>query len=135
MSSTPINRDDGEHGPIVVLADDDEDARALLMSAVRSDGFRVYEASDGGALVECIEGLLARGERVSLVLSDINMPEPDGIEATKKLRKLDASLRVILMSAFASASVVKNALQAGAERVLRKPLALSTVLGLLPAAP
>lgn len=122
----------GDAQPIVVLADDDDDARTLLMRAVRGKGFEVYEARNGQSLVECIKSLRARGQQVSLVLSDINMPDPDGIEATERLRELDSSLRVVLMSAFASANVIRSALQAGAEQVLRKPLAIGTILGLLP---
>lgn len=86
----------GDARPIVVLADDDEDARTLLARAVRRKGFKVCEASSGESLLACIGSLRARGQRVSLVLSDINMPDPDGIEATEKLHQLDSSLRVVL---------------------------------------
>jgi len=125
----------GDAQPIVVLADDDEDARNLLTRAVRSKGFKVYEACSGESLLACIKSLRARGQQVSLVLSDINMPEPDGISATEKLHELDSSLRVVLMSAFASAGVIRSALRAGAEQVVRKPLAMGTILGLLPVLP
>ncbi len=122
---------DGEHAPVMVLADDDDDSRTLIASRARAAGFRIYEARDGSGLVACVRTLLARGERIGVVLSDINMPECDGIDATKQLLGLCSSLRVVLMSAVATTAVVQRALQAGAKAVLCKPIAVSALLALV----
>jgi len=115
----------------MVLADDDEDARSLLARSARAAGFRIYEASTGSALIACVRRLLARGEKIGIVLSDVNMPECDGIDATTELLGLNSSLRNVLMTAVASAAVVQRALQAGAKAVLCKPIAVSAVLALV----
>lgn len=120
----------GDKGSIVV-ADDDDDARVLLAGAVRRAGFRIYEANSGGALLACVRLLLARGEPISAVVSDIDMPECNGIAATTRLLEMQSSLRIILMSAFASDFVVQTALEAGAERVLHKPFATSVAIAVL----
>lgn len=131
MASSTETSCANEDGPVMVLADDDDDSRALLANRARAAGFRIYEANTGSGLVACVRLLLARGEHIGVVLSDINMPEGDGIDATRQLLGLNASLRVVLMSAIASASVVQRALQAGAKAVLCKPIAISAVLALV----
>lgn len=115
-------------GPILVLADDDDDLRDLLAARARAAGYRTFEVSTGTALVDGVRALLAQGEHIAAVLSDINMPECDGIGATEQLLRLNASLRVVLMSAFISSAEVQKAIKAGAVQVLRKPFASSVAL-------
>lgn len=131
VTSAQETQRDANGGPVMVLADDDEDARSLIAHRARAAGFRIYEASTGRALISCVRRLLAGGEEIGVVLSDVNMPECDGIAATKELLGINASLRVILMTAVASAAVVQRALQAGAKAVLCKPIAVSSVVALV----
>lgn len=117
--------------PIVVVADDDEDARTLLAEGLRAAGCVTYEASNGGALLACVQLLLAREQKVALVLSDVHMPEADGISAAAQLMALDPSLHVVLMSAFADPAVLERASAAGVSRVLHKPFGRNVLLEVL----
>lgn len=116
---------------MVLLADDDEDARSLIARTVRKAGFEVHEVSDGASLLAKARSLFQDEQQVTLVLSDINMPEPDGLAVTPQLLALEPTLHIVLMSAFADASVVRAARELGVKRVLRKPFAVSLVVQIL----
>jgi CheY-like chemotaxis protein len=117
--------------PMVLLADDDDDARDLVARTIRQQGFRVHESADGGSLLAAARSALEGGERVTLVLSDINMPPPDGLSVTRQLLDLEPTLHVVLMSAFADATVLRKARAAGAQKVLRKPFAVGMISQIL----
>lgn len=112
---------------IVVVADNDDDARQLVADALRRLGFSVVEACNGNELVLRANELLNASQPISIVVSDIGMPGCDGIEAARRLRSLAPSLPVILMTAFGDAGVHQRAQQAGARRLLRKPFSLSAL--------
>lgn len=120
-----------DEAPVVVVADDDDDARELVAHTLRAAGFTIHECTDGGALIACVKLLLAREEHVSLVLSDINMPEADGLTAAAELRAMQPSLHVVLMSSCAEDALLERAQGVGVRRVLRKPVAGSRLLEVL----
>ncbi len=69
--------------PLILVADDEADIRALLRILLEKDGYRVLEAADG---LEALEALRDHGD-VSLILLDIMMPNLDGFETARALRK------------------------------------------------
>jgi CheY-like chemotaxis protein len=103
----------------VLVADDDEDARFLMSNAFRRAGFEVHEASNGNELVA---SFTAHATARTVVVSDIGMPECDGIAATIALRKLQPAVLVLLVTAFANPTTLSDAHNAGAAKVLNKPL-------------
>lgn len=75
--------------------------RTLLAEALRTEGFEVDEAADGGRMLECAE--LARSNdalKYDLVVSDVRMPAVDGFTLVGRLRAGDGDVPVILMTAF-----------------------------------
>lgn len=114
-------------GRIVVVAENDDDARELVAQALQGLGFRVIEASSGEELLLRTYELLDAAHHVSLVISDIGMPGCDGIEATRRLQARAPTLPVILMTAFGDAGVYHRAVQAGARQLLRKPFSLAAL--------
>jgi len=106
----------------VLVADDDDDMRALLVTSLRRVGFDVIEASDGEQLLDLFKDLQADGGTRLLVVSDIDMPGCDGIEATKRLRSTAPDVPVILLTAFSDQATQRAASDAGATRVMLKPL-------------
>lgn len=102
-----------------LVADDDDDCRLLMSSAFRRAGFEVHEASNGNELVDCF---VAHATTHTVVVSDIGMPECDGIEATIAMMKLQPSARILLVTAFANPTTLMEARNAGAAQVLHKPL-------------
>jgi DNA-binding response OmpR family regulator len=102
-----------------LVADDDDDTRTLMASALQRAGFDVRESSNGEELIASFDALaVAR----TLVVSDIGMPKCDGIMATIMLRKVAPQMLVLLVTAFGDPRTLAAARDAGADQVLTKPL-------------
>jgi len=78
--------------PKILIADDDPHIRDVLAYALAREGFAIAQAADGAAALAAV-----RSERPDLVILDIVMPEMDGTEVCRRLRK-DSSLPVIFLS-------------------------------------
>lgn len=108
----------------ILVVEDDPAVRGLLRKFLRDAGYEVLEALDGR------QGMsVFRQTRPNLVLLDIVMPEKDGLETLKEMRRLDASAVVFTMSGGTS-SVDNNHVAAllGAERSFLKPIDLGELL-------
>jgi CheY-like chemotaxis protein len=102
----------------VLIVDDDEDLRVLASRALRKIGYRVSEASGG---VEALE-MIAKS-KPDLVLLDLAMPEPGGIEVLRILRAKPelADLPVIVMTASSDEIATRESFEAGATDFVTKP--------------
>ncbi|MDP5182287.1 response regulator [Blastococcus sp. BMG 814] len=110
----------------VLVADDEDDIRALVCLAVRKAGCRVVAAApDGTAALEA-----ARAALPDLAVLDVSMPGATGLEVCEALRSAPATAgtRILLLSAGASPDEVARGLAAGADAYLPKPF---TVAGLV----
>ena len=101
--------------PKVLLADDHPMMLQGLRKILEPDCEVVGEAVDGPALVEA-----ARRLRPDLVITDISMPEVDGIEATRRLRTAAPETKVLILSIHTEPSWVRSAFDAGAHAYLPK---------------
>jgi len=112
--------------PIILVIEDYSDNRTLLSALLRAKGYKVVEARDGK------EGLL-QANRITpdLILMDLAMPEMDGVEATRQLRRRNALARtpIFAISAYATSGVKKDALAAGCAEVFIKPVDIESLLG------
>lgn len=109
---------DIDDNPAILVVDDDEDSRRILMYGLGSAGYRVLVANNGAAAVELCQVVLP-----SLVIMDLAMPEMDGYEATRAL-KADERTRdvpVIAWSARIIAGDSADLLTVGFDEVLPKP--------------
>ncbi len=104
-----------------IIADDDEAVREVI-GAMISDHFTVIYASNGKEAVEIYRML-----KPDLVLMDILMPEVDGIQATKEIKKMDPDAKIIAITAYAS-SKGNEILSAGALDVIEKPISKSRLI-------
>ena len=116
---------DGEHfspsplqGLRVLVVDDDADSRLLLQSALESDGASVALAGSAASAFE-----LLSAQRMDVLISDIGMPDEDGISLIKRLRAIPKTqaLPAIALSAYARVEDVNAALAAGYQRHVAKP--------------
>jgi CheY-like chemotaxis protein len=115
----------GADAPAILVVDDDEDSRRILMYGLGSAGYRVLLAENGAAAVE-----LCRQLRPDLVIMDLAMPEMDGYTATRAL-KADERTRdvpVIAWSARVFAGDTTDLRDAGFDEVLAKPALPADVL-------
>lgn len=101
----------------IVVADDDDDMRALIAVALRSDGYDVREAKDGVALLE----ILSDRRAPHIVISDVRMPGVDGLTMLAALRRVGQRFPVILMSAYCNHEIRDEARSNGADVFLEKP--------------
>jgi len=108
--------------PRVLIADDDPLLRKMLSRLLRRASFDVVEADSGRA---ALAELAAK--RVDVILSDIHMPDGDGIELLRSIRRVDLDIPVILMSGKPDVATAATALELGAFRYLTKPLPTETV--------
>ena len=100
----------------LMLADDHRMLREGLRRSLSEDGFDVVgEASDGEEAVR-LEGDL----RPDVVLMDVTMPDVDGVEATRRIRRLYPDIQVVMLTMHADQSVISEALRAGAAGYLVK---------------
>jgi two-component system response regulator HydG len=107
----------------ILVADDEKAHRLMLRAHLERESFDVIEASDGQ------DAIIKVGERiVDLVLMDIRMPVIDGMEALTKIKKLNPSIPVIIMTAYGSIGSAVEALKSGAEDYLTKPLDMDELI-------
>lgn len=101
----------------LLVVDDDHAHRTMLKTLLSGWGYGITEADDGTTAVAAVE------ERpFDLVLMDVRMLRMSGIEAIPKIRQLDPTTPVIVMTAYASVETAVNALKSGAYDYLTKPL-------------
>lgn len=108
---------------LVLVADDDDEVRGLLLELLTSAGYRVEEARDGK---EAVEKTLAHD--VSLVLIDLNMPRMNGQKAVEALRRTSRDCPIICMTGESSQREIDAVLRAGAVSCHRKPFDLGVLL-------
>ena len=113
--------------PRVLVADDEDDIRTLVALAVRRAGCSVVASvADGDTALA-----LARVELPDLTVLDVSMPGRTGLEVCTELRAdpATAAVRVLLLSAGASAEDVARGLAAGADAYLPKPFTVAGLVG------
>jgi DNA-binding NtrC family response regulator len=104
--------------PRVLVVDDDRTQRALLQRFLRSDGYDVELAEDGAAALDIIQTM-----PIDVVLTDMRMPGMNGRELLGRLQALDASLPVIVMTAFTDLQdAVDLVTREGAAYYIQKPI-------------
>ena len=104
--------------PLVLLAEDDDDVRALAELVLRRDGFEVIAVADGDAALAAAE---ARPPDVAVL--DVSMPLMDGLETARRLRDRDATsgVRILLLTARVTDADRERGRAAGVDDQLDKP--------------
>ena len=103
----------------VLLVEDTEDNRFMMRRLLEMSGYRVVEATNGDEAVK-----LAEAEQPGLILMDLSLPVIDGLAATRLIRKLPqlAKTPIIAVSAHDSSDFLSEALQAGCNSYITKPI-------------
>lgn len=103
--------------PRVLLAEDDDEMRRLIVEALHKDGYQVTAVADGGRLLVTLAHELVGKDGATLadlVLSDVRMPICSGMQILEQLRAARWRTPVILMTAFGDAATREHARTLGA---------------------
>ena len=110
--------------PRVLIVDDNVDQRHLLYQLLDGVGFYIEQASDGEQAVD-----LAKSFAPNVILMDMRMPKMDGLKATREIRRCYGDLiKILVVSSNAFDTDLKAALDAGADRFIKKPFLLNDIL-------
>jgi two-component system, chemotaxis family, chemotaxis protein CheY len=108
----------------ILVVDDAAFMRMMIKDTLSKNGFVISgEAENGAKAVE-------RYKEVSpeLVIMDITMPEMDGIQAVKEIKKINGNAKIIMCSAMGQQAMVIEAIQAGAKDFIVKPFQQERIL-------
>ena len=108
----------------ILICDDAAFMRMMIKDILTKNGYNVAgEAENGMKAVEKFKEV-----NPDLVLMDITMPEMDGIQALKEIKKLDGGAKVIMSSAMGQQAMVIESIQAGAKDFIVKPFQAERVI-------
>lgn len=108
----------------ILICDDAAFMRMMIKDILSKNGYNVAgEAENGLKAVEKYKEI-----NPDLVLMDITMPEMDGIQALKEIKKIDAGATVIMCSAMGQQAMVIESIQAGAKDFIVKPFQADRVI-------
>ena len=114
---------------LVLVADDDNDMRAVVVNALRADGCTTLEARDGEEVLDLLRRAQTDPELgPDVLLLDVKMPKLSGLGVLEALRVAKWSLPVVVITALSDESIHKVAMALGAIGLLRKPFGAGDVL-------
>jgi two-component system, cell cycle response regulator CpdR len=108
----------------ILLAEDDTDMRRFLARALENAGYWVVAFDNGLSAYERL-----REEPFNLLLTDIVMPEMDGIELARKASELDPDLKIMFITGFAAVALNADAQAPREAKILSKPFHLRDLVG------
>jgi CheY-like chemotaxis protein len=115
----------------ILLVEDTEDNRLLVLAYLKSTPHRVATATNG---IEAVESYKTAGPGgFDMVLMDMQMPVMDGYDATREIRRIErdaqwAHTPIIALTAYALAQEITAAMNAGCDDYLTKPIKKATLL-------
>ena len=105
--------------PRILLAEDDNDMRRFLVKALANAGYEVTDYDNGMSAYRRL-----REEPFELLLTDIVMPEMDGIELARRAAELDPDIKIMFITGFAAVALNPDSQAPKDAKVLSKPFHL-----------
>jgi CheY-like chemotaxis protein len=112
--------------PRILLVDDNEPFRKMLHKTLENAGYEVQDAANGQFVLD-----LYRQHPCDLILTDLVMPEKEGLETITELRRFNPRVKIIVMSGGGRINPKNNLVMAerlGARRTLAKPFSQQEIL-------
>jgi CheY-like chemotaxis protein len=128
-SDNNINKDKNKEDynwedKLILVAEDEELNKVFFSKALTKTNVKLLWASDG----ELAVALCKLYENINLVLMDIRMSKLDGIEATKKIKKIRKNLPIIAQTAYPEDGIKEECMKAGCIDFLTKPISIPKLL-------
>ena len=125
MQPMRLNISNWNNKTILIAEDEESNYRYLEMVLSRTKA-KIVWAKDG---IEAIN--LCKEHKPDLILMDIKMPNMDGFEATREIKKTHPEIPIIAQTAFAMENDERMSLEAGCNSYLPKPIKISTLMKIL----
>lgn len=100
----------------VLIVDDQNGIRILLVEVFSSEGYETFQAANGKAALEIV-----KTHAPDLVLLDMKIPGMDGLEILKHIKQMNPDIKVIMMTAYGELDMIKEATDLGALMHFTKP--------------
>jgi two-component system response regulator (stage 0 sporulation protein F) len=100
----------------VLIVDDQNGIRILLMEVFSNEGYQTYQASNGKLALEIV-----KAHTPDLVLLDMKIPGMDGLDILKHIKSMNPEIKVIMMTAYGELDMIKEATELGALMHFTKP--------------
>jgi DNA-binding NtrC family response regulator len=108
--------------PAVLIVEDEAKMRRLLELNLGDEGYEVHAASDAEAGLNIL-----RQEKIDLVLTDLKLPGMNGLEFLQMVKRTDATVPVVVMTAYGTVETAVEAMKAGAVDYVLKPFPLEEI--------
>jgi|SRR3990172_2180221 len=108
--------------PHILVVDDEKDTCLLLSQVLEKEGYDVDTASSGKEALSIL-----KKKKINLVITDLKMPEMDGLTFLREARKLKSKAKFIMMTAYGEIETYLDAINLGAFDYLNKPMEISDV--------
>ncbi len=122
-----IHRNPEISGLKILIADDDELSRMLITLAVKKMTKELLTAETGLQALEACQN----HSDIDLVIMDVKMPDMDGYEATRQIRKLNTKVVIVIQTAFALSGDREKALEAGCTDYISKPYSIASLVDVI----
>lgn len=110
-------------GPLILVVDDESDSLAFLFDLLHNEGFRVLPSADP---IEALEQVTRK--QPDLLITDLRMPDLDGLELMERTKAISPRTRVILLTAYGDWSLARDVMRRGGETMLLKPSSNEEIL-------
>ncbi|MDD2563142.1 MAG: response regulator [Salinivirgaceae bacterium] len=104
-------------GKRILIAEDEEVNMMFFQEVLEDTGVEIIKATDGLQAVD-----LFTNNKVDLVLMDIKMPVMNGLDATQKIKQLNASIPIVAQTAYAMEDEKQRCFDAGCDDYISKPI-------------
>ena len=112
----------------ILVVDDNPSMAKALVDILNFKGFEAYAANSGAEAREIL-----RDHPVDILLTDVKMPNMNGVELCRETRKIRPNITAILMTAYAADDLIHQGMTEGIETVLTKPVDIGFLLSYLSA--
>lgn len=110
----------------IMIVDDNVEALKLIERGLKIAGHTAVKASSA---MEALSVLNSGEEKIDLILTDYAMPETNGLELLKKIKKIHPELPVVMMTAYSEKRMVIDAMRSNCNGFLEKPFGYEELMG------
>ena len=105
----------------ILIVDDSSTMRKIISRSLRQAGLPIDDILEAGDGIEGINVLQTSGKTINLILSDINMPNMDGLEFVKAVRANGYTMPIVMITTEGGEDVIAEAMASGAKDSIKKP--------------